>query len=407
MTKEFGKKIRLFNIKEGEDKYGITPKVKVIAPSSEYFIQDIYNFTDPFPDSIEDFKYEITHSPEGPRRFLDVLFFENGYGFPGFACSEKMKLILELFDLPNHSFYPISVSLESQWYGKDTANYYLFVTNNSSFLNNLKVETTELRNRKVVLNPVNINVPDSLRFSSKTQFQDYLNNIYQEQYKNIELAQIGLNSHFDLLTIRGKDLYISQRLKKELEKADISGLKYLKNYSISWLQEDPKTDPSVKVTKLDFPETNISYSQKTVKSFEEVYDRVKVLASNHDHVQNHYKNIDRSKLDTLELKLMELEIKWNVVVPTEYRKYLISNQKPKLGIKFREYDFLPIDRIDQVGKEWYQANPQLFRGLLIAGNGVGDYLGLLLEKGSNFKLSNTIYKFEHEVGEIIKSIEIE
>jgi len=112
LTKEFAKRTKYFTIRAGDDKYGTPPEVKVIAPSNEYYIRDIYNFSDSFPDSIEDFKYKITHTPEGPKRFLDVLYFENDYGFPGFACSEKTKRILGLFDLPNHSFYPISEKIQ-------------------------------------------------------------------------------------------------------------------------------------------------------------------------------------------------------------------------------------------------------------------------------------------------------
>lgn len=408
LAKEFSKKTRYFKIKQGNDKYGMSPKVEVIAPVHEYFIRDLYNFTEHLPDSIEEFKYKITHTPEGPKRFLDILFFENGYGFPGFACSEKTKVILELFDLPNHAFYPISISLNSQWYGKDTANYYLFVTDNTSLLNNLEYELTELRDINDLLNTIDESIADSLKLTNKKQFQKYISPQYNSKtYMFKELSKMALMNYFDLLTIKGTEIYFSKRLTKAFEEANISGLKYSKDYSINWMVEPPRNDSSAKITILEFPETNISYSQKTVKLYDEFYERMKVLESNHDYVLNHYKNIDRSKLDSLELKLLELEIKWNVIVPSEYRKYLVSNQNPKLGYQFRDYNFLPIERLELVGKEWYKHNPKLFRGLLIAENGLGDYLGLLMDANSNFKLSNTIYKFEHEMGKTVKSIEIE
>ncbi len=408
LTHKFHKSTRFYKLEKARDKYGSTPRVILDTPIFYDNIQNVFNFPETFPDSIDNFKYEIGHTYEGPKRFVDVLFFERGSGFSGFLCSGKTKSILESFNIPNHAFYPITVYLNSQWYGQDTASYYLFVVNNSSLLKDIIPESTKLKSPANILEPFESDMPDSLEISSKSQFLKFLNHTYHfRNYRNKKLALIHLETFFDLQTIKDGEIYISRRLKDALVNGNISGLGYQKDYTLNWVFENDNMSEVLKKDFEDFQHFQSFEQQKTTKLYDKAKERQRFLASNHGFVAEAYENLVLNELDSAELYLIKKEIKWDAIIPEEYRKYLLPGKKFNLGREFREYDLLPLAEIRQVSREWYKYVPQTYKGLLIAGNGLGDYLGLILLEDSNYKLDNTIYRFEHETGEVIKSIKLE
>lgn len=401
------KRTRYHRLTRGEDEFGNPPEIR-LKGSSEYYITRAFNFTDSLPDSLPKFSYHIDHTHEGPKRFLDVIFFRHGYRFPGFACSAKLQNLLSSYNLPNHKFYPIKVHLDSQWYGKDTANYFLFVTTNSDLLQNLELDSIRFINTNSLFpEPHYLNESnDTLKINSIAQFKKYLDPAYHYQnYRTKTIQQLKLSRHFDLTTISGKNIFISDRLKKSLTDHFISGISFTQDRTISWKYE------SLKPVELDSIEpqlevNNINKYQKTILAFKEARKHQIEISKSTDDVRHYYNSIDYNPTDSLEKKLMKKEMDFNVIIPMEYRKYLLSQSSPRLGSDFNEYDFLTIDRVELVQKVWYKNIPQTFRGILIAENGLGDFLGLLLEPGSNYVLSNIVYKFEHELGKIIKSVEI-
>ncbi|MEZ4918180.1 MAG: SMI1/KNR4 family protein [Saprospiraceae bacterium] len=411
LAREFDQKVRYFKLEDGDDQFGMTPDIDLVAPIRKYHVREVFNFGDTLPTSLPNYKYKIGVSPIGPKRFLDILFFEHGYRFPGFICSEKVKSILEAHAISQHAFYPITVTLESQWYGTDTCSYFLFVTNNASLLSELKPESIQFRisRNRYALDGIDSTLVDSLKIKSLHDFQRYIGRWHRfGEYRYREIAQIALQNQLDLLTIRGDDIFISERLMYALKDANITGIRFKKDYSKEWFFDHPTPEKIEGLNPERYFNPKISDLQKTVEQYKLAKERQVQLASNHNFVSDYYKDLDRSKLDSTELKIIDLEIEWNVVLPDVYRNYLRKNTFPKFGREFREwgFEFVPIDRLEQVHKEWYRYVPQTFRGVLFAENGMGDYLGLLLDPDSDFKLSDTIYMFDHEYAGVVRSVQM-
>ncbi len=403
-------KSRLFEILTSDDRYGSVPAIDVGQEGYPYSIElmEEFNFQDSFPETLKNFYFEVGHSAEGPKRFLDIMFLDRGYAFPSFICSKKVKEIVESHILPSHKFYPIELVLDSYWYGKDTLSYYLFVTNNSSLVEYIQPDSIKIKDSRELLIPFDTIDTDSLKFFSSIQFEKFMDPRYhRENYRYKQLAMVDIENYFDLLTIDGTNLYVSKRLKNALTSAKINGVKYSKDYSIDWIFRIPESKDTSVRNDYRYDDDFSLNNQKTTILFDKAKEKQKRLSKTSQSVSTIYKKLEKKTLDTLEIQLIEMETRLDVILPEEYRKYLLTDLKPELGRKFREYDFLPISRIERVGKEWYKNIPQTYKGILIAENGLGDYLGFLLDENSDIKLSNTIYKFEHEIGELIESIKLE
>lgn len=406
LNNSFSCKTRYYELNTGEDKYGSLPEVGVSHPSkSEYYVKDMFNFSDTFPETIKDYYFQLGHSEEGPKRFSDILFLENDYGFTGFTCTERVKSVLENYNLPNHTFYPIEITLNSAWYGTDTLPYYLFVTNNTSVIQKLKPSSIVLSNSNELFNETECYLSDSLDVRNKEDYLNFIDPKYKyKHYKYCNLNEIQIENHFDILTLDNYKLYFSRRLIESLDSLQVEGIRLVKDYNVNWKMASPKTKIQLENIDKDFIE--VIKTQRTIRLFEDADKRKQKIGENFNYVKEYYRKNKLSKLSIQEKELIEKELEWNVIIPEEYRQYLLSKERPNLGKEFNEYDFFGIGEIEQVTKDWHKNIPQTCRALLIAGNGLGDYLGLLVEENSEFKLSNTVYKFEHEIGELIESIKI-
>jgi len=407
LSNSFSNKIRYYELNTGEDKYGSLPEVRVSHSSkSEYYVKDMSIFSDAFPQTIKNYYFQLGHSAEGPKRFSDVLFLDNDYGFTGFTCTERVKSVLENYNLSNHAFYPIEITLNSAWYGTDTLPYYLFVTNNTSVIQKLKPSSIVLSNSNELFNETECYLSDSLDVRNIEDYLNFIDPKYKyKHYKYCNLNEIEFEFHYDILTTDNYKLYFSKRLTESLDSIQVEGIRLVKDYNVNWKMASPETEIHLKNINQDL--VQVIKNQRTIRLFEDADKRKQKIQANFNHVKEYYRKNKISKLNEQEKKLAEKEIEWNVIIPDEYKKCLLSKERPNLGREFNEYDFFEIDEIEQATKDWYKNIPQTYRALLIAGNGLGDYLGLLIEDNSEFKLSNTVYKFEHEIGELIKSIKIE
>jgi hypothetical protein len=102
-----------------------------------------------------------------------------------------------------------------------------------------------------------------------------------------------------------------------------------------------------------------------------------------------------------------MEVQWDVLLPPKYRHALVLGKLPNLGYAFREYDLHDIQDLERMSANWYLYHPILVKGIIIASNGLGDHLALLLKPDSTYELDSKIYKLEHEIGEVIPSIDLE
>ena len=74
----------------------------------------------------------------------------------------------------------------------------------------------------------------------------------------------------------------------------------------------------------------------------------------------------------------------------------------------RQWHWFPRERLrmlDDIGDDgdWVASHPEAVRALLVAQDDGGDYLGFLLQDGSDLELDGTLMHFKHETGEILPS----
>lgn len=88
-----------------------------------------------------------------------------------------------------------------------------------------------------------------------------------------------------------------------------------------------------------------------------------------------------------------IEKKLEVIFPKEFKAYYLQNKNTG-GYKFLELSrFYPED-------DYSARNPETYKSVIVAENGLGDALGLILEKESDFQLKPVFYEFRHETGEV-------
>jgi hypothetical protein len=88
-----------------------------------------------------------------------------------------------------------------------------------------------------------------------------------------------------------------------------------------------------------------------------------------------------------------IEIELNVLLPQIFKNNYLKN-----SIKIKDYNFLSISDF-YIENEYSDRYPETYKSVVIAENGLGDTLNLILERNSDYKLQNKIFEFLHESGE--------
>lgn len=101
--------------------------------------------------------------------------------------------------------------------------------------------------------------------------------------------------------------------------------------------------------------------------------------------------------------IQELEAISGTVFPDAFKKDYKSDEVIIVSTDngLREFSYLPVRELS-TDHDFYHSHPKTYRAYLIAKDGGGDYIALLLHRDSDFKLSEDLYLFDHENGEIEK-----
>lgn len=109
-----------------------------------------------------------------------------------------------------------------------------------------------------------------------------------------------------------------------------------------------------------------------------------------------------SRVDLGEDRLARVERKLNVIFPKKFRNYyLITHIIFDDGMMIEEFDWLPFEKFF-IENSYTERYPESYKCCVVAENGGGDYIGLLLEKHDDYKLNEELVALMHETGEILK-----
>jgi hypothetical protein len=352
------------------DFLGLTPIFEVNEESSfDEFRED---------KSIFELKNSLTlkngASHEGQDRLYEVLRFRPDNNT--LLISENIKSILEQFKLPNHIFHPVNIvhrrlktdtqyfilHLEHDRLTKDLDfAFQTFYYNNTQFIDRTFGE---------ISTPL-LNYDDFEQLRNKTH-----HDIFPQKYI--------LNSDYDMYSysVYGH-IIVNQYLKNILERNFPNQMLFESAQLLSISIDQTKYEAKAKIYENIVVDTRLSYEQLPDERF--YWEKVKRLKENDI-------PIDISILESD--KFTQKQIELNVIFPADFKHDFL---KKKIELK-GDYYLLGISKF-YTQNDYADKSPETYKSVVIAENGFGDSINLILEKESDIKLQYKLFEFLHETGE--------
>ncbi|MFZ1703131.1 MAG: hypothetical protein WAT79_02230 [Saprospiraceae bacterium] len=321
---------------------------------------------------------------EGPDRLYEIPRFTSFSYFTTLLISENVRQILAQFKLPHHEYHEINLvpkklKTNTKFYilhlAFDTLNKDLDYENNS-----FSYSYKDFNNKGSGI------VEDKIRsYSELMEVKDKLKKLYSPNGYgvNIKPGFYKLKTDYDLYTysVHGK-VIVNQYLKDALEKNFPNQISFksaqLLNIKIEQTEYENKNNLSIN-TKLP--------SRLTYKESEED----KFYFAKVERLEKSGKAFEVSQIQ--DDKFSKKEIELDVLFPQVFKNNYLNKR-----LKIRGYTLLLISKF-YTQSEYADRYPETYKSVVIAENGVGDSINLILEKDSDYKLQNRLIEFFHETGE--------
>jgi hypothetical protein len=363
----------LISIKFNSD-YEFTPSVIPKSPFGEQNIDINQLF------KIRDFYFKYHYGYFSEYKNIHPIY--NSLTHSTFLVDSTMKDLLNHFTIPEHKFYPVKLHSNYHWWGNETRDYFLFKMDNIQF-SDLKNEKTIISNNGFYTSSERKIFDSELENGKNKPFNFYINS---EIGNHQIISSIEMNSYYDLLS-DGYHLFISPLLHKCLINNYIEGLYYS-------LIDKPYKINNPEFEKRDCPLlVNRKITDQAKIRFNQIKDSIETLFIKSDFGEyckaHSYPNLSKFELSN------------ELILPKEYLSFIQKDKFQQLQILKTEYTLIKFYDLNVFSQDWYENIPFLRKGVKIAENGLGDYLVLLLKKDNAFELSDMVYKYEHERGELI------
>lgn len=152
----------------------------------------------------------------------------------------------------------------------------------------------------------------------------------------------------------------------------------LLNISIPQAKYDSKL--SKRITKEPLKDSDTSMDEELVF----YYQKAKRIEQEEKEIEEFINNDE----------FFEIQQKFNLLIPESFKDRYRNNE-----IDNEEFEFLPIHEF-YIQNEYSDRVPETYKSLIVAENGCGDSLGLILEKEDDLKLKENLYEYNHETGEV-------
>jgi hypothetical protein len=196
--------------------------------------------------------------------------------------------------------------------------------------------------------------------------------------------QFQLPTDYDIYTLEGR-IIVNQFVKDAVE-------------SVAPGQAAFKSAQRLEITidqhTYDKKKTNYASSVPSVGAVKEIVqvpEIEKYFRAKKERLEESDQPLNTNVLSNDEFK--KTEIKLNVIIPEGFKSYYLKNKK--VG----EYTLLSIGDFYRQD-EFSSTYPETVKAIVIGENGVGDSVGLLLEKDDDYKLGSVVFEFLHETGEV-------
>lgn len=410
-------KIRYYHLGYSSDDYGSAASISFYGDRNKSFI-DKMNLENAFPDTLVKSKYVLSGYWGNLLRFSDVHQF-NSTGYPSefslLIVSYRTQLILKDCKLPPHRFYPITVYNDDPWYGKDTMSYYLLLLDRTP-IDQVITDSLFLSRRNNMYGEY-VSFMDTTygSFYQHRSYRWYIDSLTRNGVnRELHVPRLYLASYYDLFTLGNEQFFVSPRLKTALENARINGI-YLRHESRSpvvYIEKDLAPRHEIDFNRSLDLEGDI-IDQRAIKNFKILSAKRDSILSKRPVLDSIYRSKpyppyiqDGRKLQQRDSLLRQFEIKHDILLPSKYRKALITGNIPKPEISQSKYTFLPLEYIQQFDNGWHSTTPFLVKGIIIASDGEGNWLAMLLDENSTYKLNPVVYKVEQGANKVTPLFDI-
>lgn len=374
------------------DKHGLTPEFifeKTNELSKLNWDKDLFEISEPIT-------FINGHLQEGPDRLYEVCRLNSSTGWnPLLLVSENVKKYLQTLKLPPHYFHPVNLKLKKI---KTTTPYNLLHLNRLFLVKELDFErakflySVEKRGEPKPTTDGFKKIDET--FKTHEQFEEYVSKLRDQV--NLETSAMVavfpeahiLKSDFDIYGHQFREIVVTEKVKKDLEQLFPGQFEFKSAQELHIrMNADSyaaKMNAPLPVLDLKPPDARLSEEQ------EFLFAKMKRLKG---------KRVAPPPGEDGEDEFSEMERKLGVRFP------LIFKEDFREGKADEEFPFLPVSSF-YITNEYSERNPETVNAVIVAENGLGDSLGMILERNSDFKLRTALYEFSHENGEVHKLKEL-
>jgi hypothetical protein len=323
---------------------------------------------------------------EGPDRLYEVPRLSGMSYYSILLVSENIKTVLESFKLPNYKFHPVEIQPKKI---KTRTKFYIFQLEYDTIKKDLDYQQVKLSYRTERFGNVSAFIPITNSITSynelleiKKQIKKTINDV--SSFVEIHPDQYLINGNYDIFSY-DRDIIVTEFVKQKLEEFFPNQMRFRSAQSLKIkINQDLYEAKRKNYSELVVHTNRLFYSQSPKEKF--FYDKLERL----------------EKVDTpIPLDLIEKdefsnkEIELKIVLSKKFKELYRKNQK--VG----EYTMLSITEFN-IKNEYSTRSPETFKSVIVAENGCGDYLGLILEEKSDYMMRDELYEFFHETGEVKK-----
>lgn len=320
---------------------------------------------------------------EGPPRLYEMPRFSDMSFYPVLLLSENIKTLIENFKISDHKFIPVKISPKKI---KTDLSFYILQIEYDSLLK--KTDFSNLQFEKLTKNGwFDDFESEQLR---KGDVEDYgaIQLIQEElksqgiQYSKLRPLNYKVDTDEDIFTIE-HDIIVNEFVKTAIENALPNQVNFESVQTLNIKIPKEKYDNKKNGKALD---SSIILNSNTKISEEFIYYSEKAIRLETKEIPF------AAKIDEDEFHQKQIEL--NVILPESFKNRYRNNE-----IDTEEYEFLSISEF-YIQNEYSDRIPESYKSIIVAENGCGDSLGLILQKQNDYKLREELYEFNHETGEI-------
>lgn len=303
--------------------------------------------------------------------------------YPCLLMSETFLEHLQNFNLPN--FKAFQAVLNTNKFGVVNNYNFIIFENNSIIKECYKEHEFEFYFKRF-----SAVTPKKTIKGNSEEFNDLLIEVSKKYSQSTSSIiqfypkKVDVKSNYDIYTLN-REIIISKRLGESIMSAGLGPIELKSTYPMT-LSSGIETTSTVEL--INSPDNKILIEKNNF------YHKKKERLEKHDPSFKRFKLYNN--------RLSKIESKLNVIFPPEFITfYLKSKLLYKDDFTIEEFNWLPLEAIS-IENSYSNRYPETFKSCLVAGNGCGDYVGLLLKKNNDYKLDSEFIVFKHETGEIEK-----